>query len=491
MPFGYFLRRHQVSLSKGKEMHKFVTLIFGTLFLILFLPAHSLAHLATTDTGTFYGGMLSPMFAPDHLLLLMALAVVTIQLGNRANRLVLLLFSITLVTGMFFSKSVGASNSFYPLNLMMILTLGLFTALPGRIHFMLLALLTAMTGLFLGYDVVVKTLPAGSGLPSLSGFALTEILLLALTTAWVPQHLLTETKITKGMASTLILGGGFLLFILFLTSDTSLSLQNLTLPNEESLIIMVETEEMSLAFICTTLLLSLLWGAGHALTPGHGKAIVAAYLIGARSTPWHALYLGLTVTITHTLGIFCLGFIALFASQYILPETLFPWLTLISGIIVVALGCTMLIKRLRMLLGKEPHHHHEHDEHGHSHDHHHEHNHTHSHLPRGEDTPVSWKTLLGLGISGGLLPCPSALVLLLAAISMQRIAFGMVLVFIFSIGLAAVLTTVGLLFIKGSRLIQKIPQASAATRILPIMSALLIFILGVFISWDALITLYT
>ncbi len=465
------------------------------LTMFLHFPVMSYAHQSETGIGTFYGGMLSPIFFADHLLLLLALAIVTIQHGNRVNRIVISFFTISLVVSTLVSRGVEASNSFYPLNLLLIFILGLFIALPGRLHVMLLSFLSVITGLFLGYDIVVKSYGAATGLPFLTGIVLMEFLLLTASTTWIPQKLLIQKSTSRLVANTVILGGGFILLLLYLGSDTSFSVQNLTFPSEESIIGMVKQEEMSILFISTTIFLSFLWGAGHALTPGHGKAIVAAYLIGARSTPWHALYLGLTVTITHTLGIFCLGFIALFASHYILPETLFPWLALISGLIVVVLGMSMLASRIRPLIGKKPHHHHHH--HGephHTHKHsHHDHSHTssheHSHLPP-ENAPVSWKTILGLGISGGLLPCPSALVLLLAAISIQRIGFGMLLVFIFSVGLAAVLIAVGLLFIKGSHIIQKIPQASAVTRILPIISTLLILILGVFISVDALKSIY-
>ena len=103
------------------------------------------------------------------------------------------------------------------------------------------------------------------------------------------------------------------------------------LPGQEELLAMLRASELSVPLVMGALLAVMVWGAGHALTPGHGKTIVAAYLIGSRSTPWHALYLGLTVTLTHTLGIFALGLVALFASQYVLPEQLYPWLGVIRG----------------------------------------------------------------------------------------------------------------------------------------------------------------
>ncbi len=470
---------------EGKGMHRISISTLITLCLFLLFPDHSLAHLDNTEINTFYEGMLFPFSSPEHLLLLFALSVLIIQVGKKIYQLALFLFPLSLIAGMLLGYSLEIANSRDPLTFTMVFLLGLCLALPRKVNIILLSMLTTLTGIILGYGSGVDNAGNGAGSQFLSGLVLTETMLLTLVTTWVPQHFFTDSKPVRGITSGLILAGGFILLTLFLTTDTSLSLQGIALPSEESLTNMIKREDMGLAFVCTTLFLSLIWGAGHALTPGHGKAIVAAYLIGARSTPWHAVYLGLTVTVTHTLGIFCLGLIALFASQFILPETLYPWLAAISGIIVLILGLTMLVNRFRAVLRKATHRHHHHD-HPHDHHHHsHEGVHSHSHLPTEHDTSVSWKTLLGLGISGGLLPCPSALVLLLAAISIQRIGFGMALVFTFSIGLAAVLTTVGLLFIKGSKIIQKIPQASAATRVLPIMSAFLIFILGGYITWEA------
>ena len=98
---------------------------------------------------------------------------------------------------------------------------------------------------------------------------------------------------------------------------------------------------------------------------------------------------------------------------------------------------------------------------------------------------MTWRSLLGLGISGGLLPCPAALILLLAAVSLGRVGFGMVLVTVFSLGLAGVLITVGLLFVKGGRLLARIPQVSGFGRWLPVASSVAVFGLGVLITIQA------
>jgi hypothetical protein len=189
----------------------------------------------------------------------------------------------------------------------------------------------------------------------------------------------------------------------------------------------------------TSLLLAAMLGAFHALTPGHGKTIVGAYLVGSQGTARHARFLGLVVTITHTLGVYLLGLGTLAASAWVVPEQLYPWVSVVSGLLVVAVGASLATSRLQVAHGHDHHHHHDHDdaahEHGHAHHHHdghaHDHDHGHSHLPP-PGTPVSLRSLLALGISGGLLPCPSALVVMLGAIALHRIAFGLALIVAFS-----------------------------------------------------------
>lgn len=254
------------------------------------------------------------------------------------------------------------------------------------------------------------------------------------------------------------------------------------------------------------LLLAMGLGALHAMSPGHGKAVVGAYLVGSRGTPKHAAFLGLTVTITHTLGVFALGLITLFASNYILPETIMPFLSFFSGLIVLYIGLTMFKSRLFSFLGvsaADHHHHHgEHSHDGHSHGHHHHHEndhhhshshdgfththdgHTHSHVPPEN---VTWKSLLALGVSGGLLPCPSALVLMLSAINLGRIGYGLILTLAFSVGLAATLTAVGLIFLYGGRLFDgpRLAQ-SRIVKALPVFSAFVIACLGAVICYNSL-----
>jgi ABC-type nickel/cobalt efflux system permease component RcnA len=238
---------------------------------------------------------------------------------------------------------------------------------------------------------------------------------------------------------------------------------------------------------------SFVWGAMHAMSPGHGKTIVGAYLVGARATAQHAVFLGLTTTLTHTIGVFALGLLTLFASQYILPEQIYPWLSCLSGLMVVVIGLNLFISRMQsaQLLRRSPFGHShadEHHHHDHHHDHHHGHSHgNHSHLPPDADgSPVTWRSLLALGISGGIVPCPSALVVLLSAIALGRIGFGLVLVLAFSLGLAGVLTGLGLLLVRARRLFERVPTQMRLVRVLPAMSALFIALLGLGITTQAL-----
>jgi ABC-type nickel/cobalt efflux system permease component RcnA len=206
----------------------------------------------------------------------------------------------------------------------------------------------------------------------------------------------------------------------------------------------------------------------HALSPGHGKTIVAAYLVGSHGTFKHAIFLGAMVTFTHTASVFLLGFVTLFLSKYVLPETLFPILGAISGLSIVWVGAALFFRRLRGARGKNHHHHHG-PTHGHTHDH--GNGHTHSHVPEGE---ITLGSLIALGASGGLVPCPSALVLLLSAISLGRTGLGMLLLTGFSAGLAVVLMGMGVLVlcvgnllpasrkVTGSRIFRLLPVASAA-----------------------------
>jgi nickel/cobalt transporter (NicO) family protein len=244
------------------------------------------------------------------------------------------------------------------------------------------------------------------------------------------------------------------------------------------------------------LLSAFAWGALHALSPGHGKAMVAAYLIGTRGTARHAVALGAIVTFTHTVGVFALGLVALLLSQYVLPEDLYPWLNLASGALVLVVGGAVLRQRVRGARnGGHAHHHHAHHHPPHVHeDHSHSHGdvagHVHSHGGRAHSHAppdrITSKGLLAMGAAAGLIPCPSALVVLLGAIAQGQIALGMVLIVAFSAGLAATLTLLGLAVVYASKAITRMPIPRRLTLALPTVSAVLIVAVGVVLTAQAL-----
>ncbi|NDV22102.1 sulfite exporter TauE/SafE family protein [Desulfovibrio sp. JC022] len=218
-------------------------------------------------------------------------------------------------------------------------------------------------------------------------------------------------------------------------------------------------------------------GMGHALSPGHGKAMVAAYLIGRSGRIRDAFTLGTIVTITHVASVIVLGIAALLLSRYFLPGDLYPWLGAFSGSLVFAVGYMMLARRAVHSHGHSHHH-----DHGHSHVHYHGHTHDHG----SGDAPVSWWSMLSLGIAGGMVPCPTALVVLLASVAFGRIVFGLLLILAFSLGLAAVLIIIGILTVRASKLTERFSGSRRWIENLPVLSAGLVMLAGIAIALNAL-----
>jgi nickel/cobalt transporter (NicO) family protein len=300
--------------------------------------------------------------------------------------------------------------------------------------------------------------------------------------------------------------------------------------------------ELSLGFAFAAVGLALAAGALHALGPGHGKTIMAAYLVGADGRVRHAVMIGIAVSLMHTTSVIGLGLVTLWASSLLPPETVFPWLSLVSGLVVLALGLWLLVTRLRAPARSPQHSHsegrshsHEHGppfDHSHEHgppfDHSHEHGppfdhsdehelvarssqdgshgalqggrtgvgvvertaaeHGHSHAPPPGASPFSGRGLAAVALSGGLLPSPSALVVLLGAMALHRVAFGLVLVAAFSIGLAATLAGVGVVVLQARAAAARRLGTRAGT-LIPIGSASLIVAVGTFLTTRALIGL--
>ncbi len=274
-----------------------------------------------------------------------------------------------------------------------------------------------------------------------------------------------------------------------------------------ALIGLVKMQQFSPLFLIGAFLLSLVLGSLHAMTPGHGKALVGAYLVGSQGRTRDAVFLGTIVTITHTGSVLLLGLITLIASHYILPALIAPWLEVISGVLVIVFGINLLIQRRHDLTRfasnrtKKPAgefsiravsstpdpdskllHVHDLAQHDHSHDENHDHPHTHA-VPANE---ITWKSLLTLGVSGGLVPCPDAIAILLVAVAVNRIPFGMVLILAFSIGLALVLIGIGIAMVQGVRFITRSDILSRFSIYAPVASAVVVSGLGIVLTVSAL-----
>jgi ABC-type nickel/cobalt efflux system permease component RcnA len=291
--------------------------------------------------------------------------------------------------------------------------------------------------------------------------------------------------------------------------------------------------ELSFGMILTGLAAAFAFGAMHALSPGHGKTIVAAYLVGSRGTFKHAMLLGGMVTLTHTASVFLLGLGTLFLSRYVVPDKIIPALSVVSGLLIVLVGASMFHRRLQAAAGGHDHFHghshpaglghHSHDlepahalaggpltmvphaayvhshgggpshKHGPGEDpgHHHDgpgHHHGpggHTHYIEGE---VTMGSLMGLAVSGGLVPCPSALVLLLSAIAIGRVTFGLALLTSFSLGLSLVLIAIGCVVLYAKNLLPDRPAGRyhPLVKMMPVVSAGLITIVGLVMTAAAL-----
>jgi nickel/cobalt exporter len=260
-----------------------------------------------------------------------------------------------------------------------------------------------------------------------------------------------------------------------------------------------------------------LLGGMHALEPGHGKTVVAAYLIGTKGKKIDAVILGLVVTLTHTFSVILLAIAAKVAStrMTLTDESLHGYIGLVAGLLILAVGIWMLVQRIR---GKDPFHHHEHSHshhHNHDHDHDHEHVHhdledhsdTHSHHDHdhdhghdiqhnhnhnhnhghdharahghvhGEKKDGYWQLFL-LGVSGGMVPCPAAIAILLASLGTGRLGEGLIYILLFSLGLASVLIAIGITVVSAGKFAGRFLDAKQFANKIAIVSAGLITLIG-------------
>ena len=246
----------------------------------------------------------------------------------------------------------------------------------------------------------------------------------------------------------------------------------------------VRDKNLSAGMILFALGTAFLLGMTHALSPGHGKTMVAAYLIGSRGRISDAVFLGGIVTFTHVFSVIVLGVLVLFISHYVVPQKIYPWLGFTSGAIVFIVGYWMLASRALSPL--RHHHNHEHTNEETSTD-----NtlnssaHSHSHENEKKITPGS---LLALGIAGGMVPCPAALVVLLLSVSLNRIAFGLGLIIVFSMGLAIILILIGTLTVTASKFTAHFSSQRKWIQRLPVLSAGIIMLIGISMAFNALLT---
>jgi nickel/cobalt exporter len=283
---------------------------------------------------------------------------------------------------------------------------------------------------------------------------------------------------------------------------------------------LVKSNRMDLAFLLTAALIAAVLGGFHALEPGHGKTLVAAYLVGSRGTAGHAVLLGTVVTASHTISVYALGIITLYASQWVVPEQLYPWLGMASGLLVAGLGLGLFIRRYfshdSHADSANEHGHADHHHHGHQHDHEHDHHHSHDYQHADASGPIhrhtwwgghvhehsqgeahahyaappaaiSLKSLCALGITGGIVPCPAALVVLLGALAIHRVAFGLFLIVAFSAGLAGVLIGFGLAMVYARRFVSRfVARGPLTERWLPLASSAVITVMGMTIALQSL-----
>jgi ABC-type nickel/cobalt efflux system permease component RcnA len=265
-----------------------------------------------------------------------------------------------------------------------------------------------------------------------------------------------------------------------------------SLPFESRFVALIDASAGGTALL-VGLLVALGVGAAHGLAPGHGKAVAAAYLVGDRGRPRDAVLLGSVVALMHTWSVLALGFGLYSATQRPATAALSAWLQLVSGALVMGLGAWLLARRLRERRRSATTHAHSA---GSGHEHAHGQSdglgprqHTHGHGP-GQHThelpadvhPLSWQGLVALGAAGGLLPSPSALLVLLTALAVGRLAYGLGLIAAFSIGLALTVTAVGLAVLRGRDLLRDraapAGRLPAVLRTLPLLGAVGVTAIG-------------
>ncbi|MEO8625961.1 MAG: hypothetical protein ABI452_04600 [Candidatus Limnocylindrales bacterium] len=247
--------------------------------------------------------------------------------------------------------------------------------------------------------------------------------------------------------------------------------------------------DLTLPIIVLSLLVAAGLGALHALSPGHGKTVMAAYLVGSRGNTRQAIGLGMTVTVSHTLGVLAVGLLSVSATAIVPPERLYPILSVTSGAIVVVIGAYLLVTRIRSWRNESrPQVHHNEDDHHHPEGWHEHDGMGHTHLPQ---QAMGRRGLFALGLSGGMIPSVSALLVLIGSISIGRPVWGIVLTVAFGIGMASVLVGVGLALVHARKLVERLPVGRSLRfgQRLPIATAAVVLIAGLLIAGQGLVAI--
>ncbi len=246
------------------------------------------------------------------------------------------------------------------------------------------------------------------------------------------------------------------------------------------------TAELSPGVLLAAILTAVALGAGHALTPGHGKTLVAAYLVGTRGTALHAAGLGLSVTVAHTFGILLLAALVVAAGAALPTELVVRWLPVVAASTIVGIGAWMLVGEVRRRRAGH--------DHAIGHDHPHRHgdgpSHHHAGHAHGPASAITWRSLFALGLAGGIVPSTSALLILLGTIASGRPAFGVILVVAFGLGMAVVLAGLGLALVVARDRVERLTAGSRAEAVLawmPVTAGAFVVVVGVWLTGQALL----